>query len=168
MCEGSQPYLRAASRNAPLWRVKPNSLSGRGVSQLEAPFSEAKSTALRSCHQAFASGRKHQKAQHGRFWLWMAFLMDDCLAQVSWGYIYVGVCDTIRSLNGSGMRSELECSRSEDLVGLKRPIPPNLAGSARRSRSRSPGGALPDRVGSNSVLIMGCRRRLMWGIVRAR
>ena len=48
MWEGSQPYLRAsASRKAFLCKVKPNSVSGREVNQLEAPLSEAKSTALR-------------------------------------------------------------------------------------------------------------------------
>ena len=37
---GCQPYLRAmASLKAPLWRVRPNSSSGRIVSQLEAPLS---------------------------------------------------------------------------------------------------------------------------------
>ena len=34
-----------ASLNVPLWRVSPNSSRGRAVSQLEAPFSCAKSMA---------------------------------------------------------------------------------------------------------------------------
>ena len=43
---GNQPYLRAmASWKAALWSEKPCSLIGRVVSQLEAPFSAAKSTA---------------------------------------------------------------------------------------------------------------------------
>ena len=40
---GCQLYLKArASRNADLWREKPNSEIGRVVSQLEAPFSWAR------------------------------------------------------------------------------------------------------------------------------
>ena len=46
VCSGCQPYLRdMASLKAPLWRVSPNSSRGRAVSQLEAPFSCAKSIA---------------------------------------------------------------------------------------------------------------------------
>ena len=44
--EGSHPYLRArASLKAPLCNEKPNSSRGRAVSQVEAPFSCARSTA---------------------------------------------------------------------------------------------------------------------------
>ncbi len=40
-------YLSAsASWNAPLWRVKPCSSIGRVVSQLDAPFSDARAIAL--------------------------------------------------------------------------------------------------------------------------
>ena len=43
---GCQPYLKArASRNADLWREKPNSEIGRAVSQPEAPFSWARDMA---------------------------------------------------------------------------------------------------------------------------
>ena len=46
VCSGCQPYLSAmASLNAPLWRVSPNSSRRSAVSQLEAPFSCAKSMA---------------------------------------------------------------------------------------------------------------------------
>ena len=48
MWDGGQPYLRAsASRKALLCRVKPNPVSGGDVNQFEAPFSVARSTALR-------------------------------------------------------------------------------------------------------------------------
>ena len=41
--EGCQPYRRAIA--SPLWSVKPNSSSGSEVSQLEDPFSCARSIA---------------------------------------------------------------------------------------------------------------------------
>ena len=46
ICNGGQPYQRAmASRNAVLWSANPYSSSGKAVSQLEAPFSLARSVA---------------------------------------------------------------------------------------------------------------------------
>ena len=83
----------------------------------------------------------------------------------------MGFCALMRSLSGSVVRSEAEYSRSEALVGLEMAMPPSLAGRAKRSHSRSPGGAFPVREGRNSDLmkvLRGCRRELMWGVVRMR
>ena len=47
ICDGGQPYRRAmASRNAVLWSAKPCSSNGNAVSQLEAPFSLARSRSI--------------------------------------------------------------------------------------------------------------------------
>ena len=98
-----------------------------------------------------------------------AFFDGELFVQHSEGY--EGLCERMRSLSGSDARSEERNCRSATLVGLKRAMPPSLSGSAKRSRSRSPGGALPVRVRSSSVLIVvsrGSRRVLMLGVVRAR
>ena len=170
MWDGGQPYLRAsASRKALLCKVKPNSVSGRDVNQLEAPFSVTRSTALRRVSSSIGFMAEASDCSVRRFYLWMAFLMESCLSQHSEGY--EGLCKRMRSLSGSNARSQERNCRSATLVGLKRAMPPSLSGSAKRSRSRSPGGALPVRVGSSSVLIVvsrGSRRELMVGVVRAR
>ena len=165
-----QPYLRAsASRKAPLCKVKPNSVSAREVNQLEASLSEAKSAALRVFSYSLSFRALASNSTVRRSCLWISFLMEDCMSQVS--KEKMGFCAMMRSLSGSVVRSEAEYSLSEALVGLEMAMPPSLSGRAKRSRSRSPGGALPVREGRNSVLMRvsrGCRRELMWGVVRMR
>ena len=59
-------------------------------------------------------------------------------------------------------------SNDEKLVGLTKPSPPNLAGSASNFLSTSLGGALPHKEGIKLKQIQssrGCRRSSIFGVV---
>ena len=127
MWDGGQPYLRAsASRKSFLCREKPNSVSRRDVNKLEAPFSVARSTALRRVSSSIGFMAEASDCSVRRFCLWMAFLMESCLSQHSEGY--EGLCERMRSLSGSDARSEERNCRSATLVGLKRAMLPVCPG----------------------------------------
>ena len=52
------------------------------------------------------------------------------------------------------------------LEGMVKPRPPSLGGKDKRSRSRSPGGALPVRDGIRFDLVFDwCKKGLMFGTV---
>ena len=77
----------------------------------------------------------------------------------------------MRSYNGCVTAIEAANSKSDRLVGMVKPRLPSLRGKDKRSRSRSPGGALPVRDKIRFDLIMssmGVKNVLMFGTVLAR
>ena len=82
--DGVQPYLRArASWKAPLWRVNPCSIRGRAVSQVDDPFSFARSTDLRN--GSGKSSRISSATVEALVWFsWRTWtLASICLAMIS-------------------------------------------------------------------------------------
>ena len=115
-CDGSQPYFNArASRNAPLWREKPNSVSGRAVSQLEAPFSwaDASSIALLRVTSSFAFRSAASDFVVERLALWVRFLRLEILMMESSGK--AEFFERMRSLKGSEINREEENSLLDGL-----------------------------------------------------
>ena len=75
----------------------------------------------------------------------------------------------MQSYNGCVTVIEAANSKDDRLVGMVKPY--SLGGKDKRSRSRSPGGALPVRDGVRFDLIMfsmGVKNVLMFGTVLAR
>ena len=111
------------------------SVSGREVSQLEAPFSEASSIALlrRSQNCGLRSEAVDRVAELLSWWA--LFLRFDYLAIASFGN--VRLLERMRSIKGSVMLSKVANSLSEVLAGLETAMPPCRAGRTSKSRSRS-------------------------------
>ena len=72
----------------------------------------------------------------------------------------------MRSYNGCVTAIKAASSKADRLVGMVKPRPPSLGGKDKRSRSRSPGGALPVRDGIRFDLIMSSmgvkKRAYVW------
>ena len=101
--------------------------------------------------------------------LWVCFLRLEILVMESSGK--TGIFGRMRSLKGSEINREEEYYLLDVLDGSRMPIPPSLAGRARRSRTKSHGRVKQESVCSNSVRIMvsrDCKWWLMRGLVRAR
>ena len=139
MLEGVHPYLSArASLNAPLCRQKPNSSMGKEVSQIEAPFSLASSMAfLPGAGNLFFSTSANLEACSCRC-CWTVRLAVIWASKHS--YEYSCRCLRICSTRGPHISLEAAYSKSEVATGLRKPRPPKIAGSAKRSLLKSLGG----------------------------
>ena len=163
MLEGVHPYMyfsARASLNAPLCRQKPNSSMGKEVSQFDAPFSLASSMAfLPGAGSLFFSTSADFKACLRRC-CWTADLA------VIWAskhlYEYSCRCSRICSTRGPHICLEAVYSMSEVATGLRKPSPPNLACSAKRSLLRSLGGGWPVRDGISLDLMIFSRVKRRW------
>ena len=162
-----QPYLRAmASLKAPLWREKPNSSRGREVSQLEAPFSCARSMARWRGAEMVALSVVAELFAHLQFYLWAALLAWIWASRHWKGYSASWL--RMRSFRGADTSTEARYSVFGRSVGLTIPRPPSLTGNARSSRSESFGGGLPVKAGISRWRMQSsrsCSRGLMYGIV---
>ena len=128
----SQSYLSfRASRNSPLFRLKPISPISMTVSELDAPFSEASSTArcvlgVREFLMSFSLVQNISFFSL-RTLCWSELTMAS--SGVSWA------CETIFLTSGAVVFIDAWYCRSASWLGFIIPSPPSLTGSAKRSLS---------------------------------
>ena len=164
------PYLKArASLKAPLCSEKPNSSSGRAVSQVEARFSFSRSTAY------FIEALRVDPTLAAEIFELSCLCLRMSFLPFSWAEMvsrrYPACWDSIKTHSGAEIDSEAENSLEGRVTGLTMPRPPRRAGKPNKLRSRSLTGALPVQVGISRDLIVsssGCRRDSIFWFVLAR
>ena len=129
------PYLKQrASLKAPLWRLNPWLVVGRTESHEEAPFSEAQSMRRWRDGGSLSLINFASATSFSRFFAKIVDLMD----LVSSAVVVVCVsCSAMSAASGAVIWMEFSNSDSEFAAGFIMPSPPNLAGKARMSLSRS-------------------------------
>ena len=129
-----------------LWRENPCLSMSNVVNQVEVPFSWERSVQhwrkAQSCPcRSLASP------------LFLACLLEWVLALMacwtSWHPISWWFCWRTRSTSEALMSFDVACCSAKTATGLIKPSPQSRAGSARRSRTRSPWGSWPVRAGTN-------------------
>ena len=129
-----QSYLRwMASLNSLLFSVKSTSLTGMTVSQLDAPFSAARSAALLVCsgRAFFTSSRSSLRRAS------LSLRLHCCSVLIAWSSGSSCVCATICSTSGPVIAVEASYFEAAIWHGFVIPRPPILTGNASKSRSAS-------------------------------